>query len=335
MAFNLPNFVGQTYQPDYSGIGDAVSNYFQGKMMPSQALIEKVKAQFAQPQAQADLDAARLKNIYQGIQNQFEGQTEQADIDLKKAQAGYYQQGGGRGGVDLQTLAQAQNEVATLNPNLTSPQDLSDAATAYSNGLTNLPDGRPLAKPSWRLNQLLGFSYKQSTDAAQRDQQRFASTLDTLFDKADKKSSDAFSFAGGVGRGKEAEQAALAQVGKESPEYDNYVTFKNVDVPSLVSEIVRTSGAKSTDSQKAMALGSVISTNLGTNPKIAEQSWNELKDMYRTIGKTISQTPVQQRQTFTSGGSGNSAQPQFTEGKIYVDAKGNRARMVNGQWEEV
>lgn len=331
MAFTLPNFVGQTYTPDYSGIGDAVQNYYQGKIAPSDALIEQIKAQFAQPNAQADLDKTRLENIGQQIKNAFAPATSEADIALKNQMAKMYGiGGGGRGGVDLQTLNATQNEVQNLNPHLNASQ-LDEAQTAYRNGINVLSDGTILNPPSDRLNTLMGITYKRSTDVAQRNQSRFASTLDSLFPEADKNADDAFSFAGGIGKLKEGSEAIKSQFGKESPAYDNYQVFKNTQVPTIVSEMVRTSGANSTDAQKAMALGAAISTNLGTNPKIAKQSWTELKKLYGTIGKTISQTPIQQRQTFTSG-AGSAG---FVEGKIYTDAKGNKARFTNGQWEEI
>jgi hypothetical protein len=237
MAFNLPNFVGQTYTPDYSGIGDSVSNYFAGKNAPSEALIEKIKAQFAQPQAQADLQGSQLKNqnqeLLNQIQKQFGAQKEQADIDLKNQMAKMYGMGmGGRGGVGLSDLNATNAEIQTLNPGFT-PEQLSEAANAYANGQTTLSDGTALAPASYRLQALMNLTYKKGTDVSQRNQVRFASTLGTLFDKADSHADDAFSFSGVLGKGKAATEGLKAQFGKESPAYDNYVQFKNVDVPTF------------------------------------------------------------------------------------------------------
>ncbi len=56
MALSLPNFLAaQLVNPDYSGIGDSVSNYYAGKAMPKDDLIKAVQAQFAKPKAEADL----------------------------------------------------------------------------------------------------------------------------------------------------------------------------------------------------------------------------------------------------------------------------------------
>lgn len=328
MAFNLPNFVGQNYTPDYSGIGDIVSNYFAGKNAPSEALIEKIKAQFAQPQAQADLQSAQLKNLYQQIQNQFAPATSEADIALKNQMAKMYGMGGGgRGGVGLSDLNATNAEIQALNPGFT-PEQLSEAANAYANGQTTLSDGTSLAPASYRLQALMNLTYKKGTDVSQRNQVRFASTLGTLFDKADSHSDDAFKFSGLFGKGKAATEGIKAQFGKESPAYDNYLQFKNVDVPTLVSEIVRTSGANSTDSQKATALGATISNEMLTNPKIAKKSWNDLKDLYKTIGTTITKSPKAQQLSVMGGGNnvtsggGDVDQTSVIDGKTYVKRGG-------------
>lgn len=143
MAFNLPNFVGQTYTPDYSGIGDVIKNYFAGKEAPDQALIEQIKAQFAKPNAEADLASTQLKNIYQQIQNKFAPATSEADIALKNQMAKMYGMGGGgRGNMTTQLLFSLQNQLKRDNPNLTDAQ-LNDAYNNVLGGQFTLSDGTP------------------------------------------------------------------------------------------------------------------------------------------------------------------------------------------------
>lgn len=140
MAFSLPNFVGQTYQPDYSGIGDAVGNYYAGKQAPMDALIEKVKAQFAQPNAQADLDKTQLANE---LTKRFGAQKEQADIDLKNQMAKMYGMGGGsRGNMTTQLMFQLRNQLKTDNPTLSDDQ-LNEALNNTLGGQFTLSDGTP------------------------------------------------------------------------------------------------------------------------------------------------------------------------------------------------
>jgi hypothetical protein len=143
MAFNLPNFVGQNYTPDYSGIGDVVQNYYQGKVAPSQALVEQVKAMFAQPNAEADLQKTQLENIGQEIKNRFAPATSEADIALKNQMAKVYGMGGGgRGNMTTQLMFQLKNQLKTDNPSLTDDQ-LNDAVNNTLGGNFSLSDGTP------------------------------------------------------------------------------------------------------------------------------------------------------------------------------------------------
>lgn len=57
MAINFPNYLGaQLVKPDYSGIGDSVSNYYGGRNMRNDDLIKRIAAQFAQPNAETSLE---------------------------------------------------------------------------------------------------------------------------------------------------------------------------------------------------------------------------------------------------------------------------------------
>lgn len=57
MAISFPNYLAaQLIKPDYSGIGDSVSNFYGGKAMKNDDLIKRVAAQFAQPNAEMSLE---------------------------------------------------------------------------------------------------------------------------------------------------------------------------------------------------------------------------------------------------------------------------------------
>lgn len=63
MAVQFPNFLGaQLVKPDYSGLADAISNYYGGKMMPKDDLIRAVQAEFARPTAEQALLSSQLSN---------------------------------------------------------------------------------------------------------------------------------------------------------------------------------------------------------------------------------------------------------------------------------
>lgn len=92
MAFTLPNFVGQNYTPDYSGIGDAVGNYYAAKQAPMDVLVKQIQAQFAKPDAEAALQQTRLANTKTGLDiQQLRRQMtlqQQLDSALRTALAG-------------------------------------------------------------------------------------------------------------------------------------------------------------------------------------------------------------------------------------------------------
>jgi hypothetical protein len=63
MAINFPNYLAAPlYKPDYSGISDAVENFYKGKAMPKDDLIKQIQAQFARPNAEAALAGTKLGN---------------------------------------------------------------------------------------------------------------------------------------------------------------------------------------------------------------------------------------------------------------------------------
>jgi hypothetical protein len=78
------------------------------------------------------------------IKNQYLAQSEQADINQKKAMADYYTSGG-RGAAGIQIQSNAQNLINSLNPNLKTPEQQRQAFDAYVNGDEVLPDGTLLA----------------------------------------------------------------------------------------------------------------------------------------------------------------------------------------------
>lgn len=63
MAFQLPNFLtADTGTPDYSGLADIFKNYYEGKQLPKEDLINSIKAEYARPTAEQALLASKLSN---------------------------------------------------------------------------------------------------------------------------------------------------------------------------------------------------------------------------------------------------------------------------------
>jgi hypothetical protein len=71
MAIQFPNFLAaQLMKPDYSGLGDIVSNFYAGKEMPKNDLIKQIQAEFARPNAEQTLQGLKLGNVGAGLTNQ-------------------------------------------------------------------------------------------------------------------------------------------------------------------------------------------------------------------------------------------------------------------------
>lgn len=212
----------------------------------------------------------------------------QADIGSKNALAHDRMSGGLGGGAGVKELNAISAEIRDENPNF-SPEQIINARNAYMEGKTTLDDGTILKPVSGALNSLLSQNYKRGSDVSQRNQERYASTLETTFNEGDKIAPDAFKFAGLAGKTSGGIEALKSQFGENNPSYLHYLEFTRQVLPALASEILRTGGANSTDTQKTLAIQQANPINFDNNPQLAMQQYEFLKTLYKKIGKTISQ----------------------------------------------
>ena len=176
-----------------------------------------------------------------------------------------------------------------------------EAKEAYKDGFTNLPDGTQLPPITQDIRDSLNRLNKYGSDTSERNQQRYANTLDTVFKVADKVVPGAFKFAGIIGKVKGGFEQAKTQFGEDSPEYRDYQKFTRQVLPALATELLRTGAANSTDSQKLLAITQANPIAWDTNPQGAMEQWNFLKSLYGSIGKTISQGGYQLRRNLQDG----------------------------------
>lgn len=118
------------------------------------------------PQAAANLQGTQLKNNLQAIINQFAPEQQQAEIAQKGAMANFYNMGGGRGGVEQQSVIAEHQLISQLNPQLKG--DLNKillAETSYMEGKTTLPDGTPLAPMTPALSRAISTTILHSIPA--------------------------------------------------------------------------------------------------------------------------------------------------------------------------
>lgn len=164
MAFQFPNFLAAPIdRPDYSGIGDAVSNFYAGKAMPNDDLIKRVQAQFAKPNAEAALAGTKLSNR----KSQLEIEKYAYDLAQQKAmeqmlkqalsggggQAGSAPVMGGAGGGNMTIPQQPAQPSAPLPmtyanaPSNILGNIIPDMGNAMSQALQQ-PGGNPVAPPA-------------------------------------------------------------------------------------------------------------------------------------------------------------------------------------------
>jgi hypothetical protein len=291
---------------------------------------------YAGPQAAADLQRSNLANewfapeakaqiaqqnastqnmiqnaLAQKILNQFLPQQQQADIAQKGAMSNYYQSGGANKGVDAQRFNMLKQQIIAEHPEWANdPSKIVQATNAYLGGSTTLPDGSQLPQPSKAITDMADIINLHTNTSQGANQQRYAATLDTAFNSADKLVPSAFKYAGVGGQAKLQADKAAAAAGTVSPDYQAYLQFTRQTIPALASEILRTGGANSTDQQKIMAIQQLNPIAYDSNPTLAKQQFQYLENLYKDIGKTISQS-VTQTQAQLQGGR-NSASSKST-----------------------
>lgn len=272
---------------------------------------------------QYDPEKLGLANRYQGLVNEWYPEKARAEIEAQKAMANYRNMGGLAGGVGGKMQITLENQIARQNPNFT-PEQRFDAANAYLEGRDTLSDGTPLPPAGGLVRSTLDQIVKQGTTAGALNQQRYAATLEGIFNQADTVAPNAFKFAGAAGKFKGGIDALRAQRGENDPEYRDYLVFTRQVIPSMASEILRTGGANGTDTQKLLAIQSANPIEIDNNPELAMEQYKFLKELYKGIGKTVAQGTSETRAQLRSGLSNkhsSNINPDFTDENIKFTAK--------------
>lgn len=226
------------------------------------------------------LEAQKLK-----LYNQFYPQQIQAEIENNKALADWRKSGGfgnsRLGGVSGQTLNILQRQIQTENPNFSAEQ-LNDATNAYIEGRNTLNDGTKLRPPSGIVATQLDNITKQRYTTSQLNQNRYASTLDTLLDASEQLMPSVSKYSSGLGSAKGSLDKISGFLGGQgSPEYQDYIHFTRDIVPSMAGEFLRVLGANATNEQKNMMLKMADPTAFDVSPKTALDNFKYLSNLYK------------------------------------------------------
>ncbi len=276
------------------------------KMLPSDIALKQAQAANYQSETSMNplrMDELRQKIAEQGIVNKYKAQTIEAENKAKSAQANYYNMGGGRGGVDQKNELFFQNLVQKDNPQL-KPEQIYEASNALRNGQNTLTDGTSLNPLSPASKGIWDHMIKSQNTAQGINQQRYAATAENLINKADENAKAATEYSGLLGKGQGSMQM-VAQLfkGTANPKYEKYIKFTRVDVPAIAGEVMRELGANATDMQKQMYMDVVNPISWDTDPKLALARWEHFKEMSRTVGKSVSSSPSDIRQTLKNSGN--------------------------------
>jgi len=256
---------------------------------------------------QAALEKALLGNKEANINLQTLSDKNLADIAEAKARAQYMGMGGGKGGVVASNLGILRSAIDRQYPNATPEQKNAYYDAFLSGNSGTAPDGTPIPAPYGEVQTALDAILHSTNTSMAQNQMRFAATLDTLFKNADPIAERAFKFAGMARDARLGIDALAAQRGTNDPDYLAYLQFTDQVIPSMVSEILRTGGSNSTDSQKLLAIQETNPIQRRNNPELAMKQWKFLEDTYKKLSKTIAQSPSATRANLLSNDSNTSS----------------------------
>lgn len=221
---------------------------------------------------------------------------------LKEAQAKYYNEGGGRGGVSLKNKLALAQQAMKDNPGV--DMDKADMITsAWLSNSPTLADGTPTPPPSGNARYLMDVMNKSANTAAGLNQQRFGATLENMMSSANETMPSVVKYSGLLGGASGGLQKAAQLLGGEnSADYQNYINFTRVDVPTMAGEFMRELGVNASDEQKKMYVAVVDPTKWDTNPEAALARWRHFVKLVQGVGKTISKSPSEIKFGIGQGG---------------------------------
>lgn len=230
----------------------------------------------------------------QQITNKYLPQQSQANIEQTKAMSNYYNMGGPGMGVQVKDQIALKKQLKQDHKDWT-PDQINDAAGQYLKGKPTFSNGDVLPELSGLAQGDVDNITRQNNTAGSLDRQQFARMLKSNFDQADKVFPLAKQFAGLPGDVKLQLKKVEAQGGQVDPRLDAYNKYTNTLVPAIATEIIRMSGAHSTDGQKAIAIRQANTIASSQNSILADSGYKFLKETYRNLGKVVASSITQNK----------------------------------------
>jgi hypothetical protein len=238
-------------------------------------------AQVAHAQAQSKLTEEQAKELPANAES---------NRQYQNARSNFLNSGGAGAGAGQKEIMGLINQIKKDNPNFNDMQ-ANQAASAYLNGDTILPDNAPLPKASGLTQSILDQMTKRGTTAAGINQQRFATTVDSMLQEGRKILPSVSKYSGFLGKTKGNIDAVKNSLGADTPEYNDYVYFTRTFIPSAAGEMMRAMGVNASDTQKDMYKKVVNPISWDQNPKSAMENYNRMVDFFKkTVSKTVAKS---------------------------------------------
>ncbi len=270
-------------------------------MTPLEAAELQLKNQFYAPNIQSEINNRNaLTDKYNkmtplearelDLKNNMYNRVTESNMRANEALANFRNSGGGGGGVGQKELKGFEHQLSTEHPEW-NQQQVNQAASAYLSGATTLPDGTPLPPVSGYSQTFLDQIVKRGNTAQGLNQQRFANTTDRLLNEGAKLMPSVSKYAGSLGKAKGNIDAVASSLGANSPEYNDYLKFTRVIVPTAAGEMMRALGVNASDTQKQIYLEVMNPLTWDSNPKVAMENYNYMQKLFKeTVGKTVGQS---------------------------------------------
>ncbi len=196
-----------------------------------------------------------------------------------------------------------QNLVAKDNPQFNNdPAKIYEASNVIRQGGHSLADGTPINPLSPASQASFDRIIKSGNTSQGLNQQRFASTTESLIQRADENAEGAMKYSDLLGGAEGATEKISGLLGGEqSPDYQKYINFTRTDIPFIAGELMRELGVNASDEQKRMYKEVVDPVSWDTNPTLAMAKWNHFKEMVRDVGKSVSKSPSQTQLELNGG----------------------------------
>lgn len=289
--FYAPNIESQIGYRNSLKTGQDITNQYLPDQLKLANAFHQLQNQYYAPNIQSEISERNSLTNKNNLENKWIDRLNEAKILSAKALASYRQSGGfgrGTGGKDIQDIS---NQIRVENPEWT-PEQITDATNAYLEGRETFSDGTPLPPASGSINSLLESSFKRRTDVAQRNQERYADTVETAIKSAEPNAKIAAKYSGFLGGAEgTTEKLSAALGGSASKDYQAFNNFINVDVPTLAGEYMRQLGVNASDEQKKLYKNVVNPISWVKNPETALAQWDYFKKLAKDVGVTVSKSP--------------------------------------------